>query len=179
MIADLEINEDGNPIRSVSTSNGQGGLERVTHLRAEIRPEHVTRRRTSFPSSMTPRFSQIRAPGDERGHLVASQFSGPPEWYNLSPQSRRVNRNFQNRWIIDDWFNAEHRVRDFLDLGGDRQVNWTVDMNYIDDSNRPHEYRLDVEYLENGERSRDHNFPSLYAVIPNPLNQRSLTVPRG
>lgn len=77
---------------------------------------------------------------------MASQFSGPPIRQNLSPQAPRVNRNLGYRSLTTDWFNTEAEVRRFLDLGGNRYVIWSVAMSYIGNSNRPHEYHLQVAF---------------------------------
>jgi len=119
------------PIYLVTTDLGPGNFERVSSLRARIYPHHVRERdRVSFPrSGLTERrFNVMREGNDERGHVLASQFSGPPEWNNLVPQTPRVNRNYQVRYITTDWFGAEYRVREFLIGGSLRYVDWDVDM---------------------------------------------------
>lgn len=137
------------PIKRVEYSHGQGGEKRVHKLYAEIRS--TTDQRTSFPTSgeIERWYQAIRADGDERGHLVASQFKGPIEWYNLSPQHKAVNRNVKIRHILVDWFNTEKEVREFLDASNNRHVSWTVDMTFDGDSNRPENYRLQVKFFEN------------------------------
>lgn len=140
------------PIRVVETEIGVHGSERITRVYAEIYPRHVTNNaRVNFPRSgdIERWYQTIRTPGDERGHLVASQFSGPPSWYNLSPQSPRVNRNAGYESITTDWFCTETEVRNFLQLSTSRNVIWIVDLVYQANSDRPVRYRLRVIFLMN------------------------------
>lgn len=79
---------------------------------AIINPQHLRRgrgSRVSFSSSgqIGRYFQAISARGDERGHIVASTFSGPPAWHNLSPQNARANRNMDYQSITTDWFGTE------------------------------------------------------------------------
>lgn len=144
---------DGSPIHVVETSAGQGGNLRVNYLEAVIQPRHLrSNGRVNFPRSgpVESHFRAISAPGDERGHLVASQFSGPPSIFNLSPQNARVNRNAGFQALNTDWFGAECEVARFLGSGGNRFVMWTVTMSYIGDSNRPNEYHLEARFVSNG-----------------------------
>lgn len=161
------FNDPNMPIRVVDTSAGQDNRQRIDHLYAEIYPRHVTtRQRVNFPRSgpVEELFRGISAQGDQRGHLVASQFSGPPRWYNLSPQNSRVNRNRGYQSITTDWYGTECEVREFLQQGGNRYVTWTVDMSYIGNSNRPNEYHLRVNYIENGS-----NISSIDTRLHNPF----------
>lgn len=151
----FRVTEDGSPIEEVYTSYGLNDHERVTYIRAVIRPNHInTAGRNNFPRSgiLNNYFQAGMAQGDERGHLVGSQFSGPAEWYNLSPQNMRVNRNAGYQSIITDWYETECEVRRFLNQGGDRCVTWEVTMNYEGNSNRPTSFHLQVNFYENGNR---------------------------
>lgn len=144
-------NDPNNPIREIHTTYGQADHERVTYIRAVITPHHINNGdRINFPTTghLGTYYQEAMAPGDERGHLVASQFSGPAVWYNLSPQNARVNRNAGYQSITTDWYNTECEVRRFLDQGGNRSVIWEVDMNYVRDSNRPDTYHLRVAFME-------------------------------
>lgn len=170
----LRFNDNHMPIRLVETSMGAGGEERIMSLHAEIRPHHVTtNQRVNFPTSgpLEKHFKKVKAPGDERGHLVASQFSGPPQWYNLSPQNSRVNRNLGYQSITTDWYGAECEVRQFLQHGGNRYVSWTVSMTYKGASNRPNDYHLRVKFVENG---RETGRP-IDARIHNPTKSQDST----
>lgn len=168
---------DGSPITSYTTDIGDGGLERVTQLKAEIRPEHIASGRTSFPSSAGARFNM--AQGDELGHIVGSQFSGPIEWYNLTPQSSFVNRNVGGERVVSDWYKTERKARKYLGLGGNRQVNWNVNMDYNDGSNRPSYYRLSVDYLENGAPTRNEEFGADHIYLRNsPAGGAGFSIPR-
>lgn len=147
------------PIVNASTSFGDHGLERVDEIFAQIYPRHNLPRayygrheRVNFSRSgdIEIRFQSIRAFGDERGHLVASQFSGPPRWYNLSPQNARVNRHEGFFSLSHSWFEAECEVRQFLHPGANRYVNWRVEMDYNGTSNRPYQYHLMVNFFDNG-----------------------------
>lgn len=162
------------PIKRVETSFGKGNLERIDHLRAEIHPRHITtKQRVNFPTSgpIERKYQAVKEPGDERGHLVASQFSGPAEWYNLSPQNSRVNRNLGYQSITTDWYGAECEVRKFLgEAGGNRYVSWTVDMTYVGDSNRPRQYHLKVDFIKNGRIEK-----SIDTRIRNPLKSEDST----
>lgn len=148
------------PIRSVEISHGVGDHVRITSLYAEIYPRHLTnRQRIDFPTRGETEmwFREISYEGDMHGHLVAGQFSGPPEWFNLSPQNIRVNRNRPFESITTEWFHIDCEVRQFLEQDGDRYVSWTVDISYPGDSNRPNDYHLHVDFIENGRRRKDIN----------------------
>lgn len=145
--------QDGSPIHLVETSTGRGGNLRINYLEAVIQVRHLrSGGRVNFPRSglVEQHFKAIKAPGDERGHLVASQFSGPPTIYNISPQNARVNRNKNYQSLNTDWFGAECEVAQFLGKGGNRFVMWSVTMSYIGDLNRPNEYRLQARFVSNG-----------------------------
>lgn len=114
------FNEPNMPIRVVQTSFGQGNRERIDHLYAEIHPKHLSKNNSmNFPTSGSVEdwYKGIRAPGDERGHLVSSQFSGPPNWYNLSPQNARVNRDRGHMSISTDWYESLKKVLNDMCLG--------------------------------------------------------------
>lgn len=167
------FNSQDMPINKVETSFGKDHLERIDYLRAEIHPRHVTtNQRVNFPTSgaLGQKFENIKEPGDERGHLVGSQFSGPPEWYNLSPQNSRVNRNLGYQSITTDWYGTECEVRKFLDQGGSRHVVWEVYMTYQGDSNRSHEYHLKVDFIKNGKIEK-----SIDTRIRNPTKSQNST----
>lgn len=141
------------PIKRVVSSFGIHNLKRVDYLYAEIHPCHLTNdRRISFPRTdeFETWYQRIRASGDERSYLVPPQFSGPPEWYNFSPQNVRVNRHLEAQTFTTDFFAAECQVREFLEKGGNRYVSWTLNMTYVTVSNRPDSYRLQVKFFNNG-----------------------------
>ena len=75
------FNDPNNPIKLVGTNtNGQGGVERIVNLYAEIRPHHLTTGvRNDFPQwgAIERHFQAIRAPGNERGHLGAGKHIQP------------------------------------------------------------------------------------------------------
>ena len=165
---ELEFNDSQHPIQKVKTSFGQGNRERIDELTAIIQYHHIrANQRVSFPLSgeLETKYQAIKADGDERGHLVASQFSGPPEWFNLSPQNQRVNRNVGYNSITKDWYGTECEVRKFLDGGNGRSIKWQVKMKYDGNSNRPKEYRLKVSFYENGKEKRN----DIETTIKNPL----------
>lgn len=167
------FNEKNMPIKVVETSKGQGGQERIIHLNADIKPSHRrSNDRVNFPRSgkIEKYFKAIKADGDERGHLVASQFSGPPQWYNLSPQNARVNRNAGYQSLTTDWYGTECEVSKFLSQGGNRHVSWTVDMTYILDSNRPDEYHLQVDFFNGNKKLK-----SIDSLIRNPFKKEDST----
>lgn len=163
-----------NPIVYIETdSNTIDNLERVTVLEAIIHPRHVTtNQRVDFKGSdIERRFQQVKHDdSDERGHLLASQFSGPPEWYNLTPQNVRVNRNLGYRSITLSWFEAECEVRKFLLEGGQRFVIWNVGMNYIGESHRPTSYHLKVQFWDSGRL--DH---AIDTTVRNPFGKEDTT----
>lgn len=151
---ELLFNERNMPIKRVVFSFGQGPRKRVDYVEAEIYPRHLTdQKRDDFPGpALNEYFRGIRAPGDERGHLVGPQFSGPGQWYNLSPQNARVNRHIDYQCITTDWYGAECEVRKFLGESTNRYVSWIVNNTFIEDSNRPHEYHLQVTFYENSRK---------------------------
>lgn len=176
------FNEAHNPVRSILVHRTSENFERVERLEAEIRPDHVEHvvenGRVNFPTRLNQRFTQMKRQNDEKGHLVGAQFSGPAEWYNLSPQTSRVNRNVNGVWLHEDWFKTEGKAREFLNLGGERKVNWTVRMEYTDgNAIRPTGFHLDVKYLENGTQTRNLKYPDTIIYISNSSDGASLTVP--
>lgn len=168
-----KFNDPHMPIVLVETSIGRGNLERIAYLRADIYPRHkTTNQRVNFPTSgpIEKYFKAIKAPGDERGHLVASQFSGPPQWYNLSPQNARVNRNLGYQSLTTDWYGSECEVAKFLGLGGKGHVLWTVSMKFIGDSNRPNEYYLQADFYDGNKKVN-----SIDSHIHNPFKSQDST----
>lgn len=143
---------------------------------ARIVPGHIVpaggRRDFRRDRATNTLFQRISVGDDERGHIVASQFSGPPEWYNLTPQSPKINRNEGTRHIIADWFNNERGVREYLEPNGalatdGRYVIWNVSMIYDngDFRYRPTAYLLSVKNMTVDDRV----FSEIYTSIPNPL----------
>lgn len=148
----VRINSYTNPIIQYVTSTTRDGLPRVDHLEADIYPRHLGQKREDFSTNgrLQTRWLQMKQDNDERGHLVAAQFGGPAEWYNMAPQHKRVNYNRGGRQILTDWANTEKTVKDFIRGGVDRHVRWVVDMKYKLDSIRPDEFTLNVYFFENG-----------------------------
>jgi len=153
------------PVRQVCT---QSGL--VRSIDALILARHFRRgpgSRVNFPSSLTRsrEYQRAKLPGDEAGHLVGSQFSGPPTAWNLSPQNRAVNRNAGSRFLISDWYGAEREVARYFETAGPNgQARWRVDLSYNDRAHptRPSEFRLRVDFGRGG---------------PSPLETRILNAP--
>lgn len=140
------------PITSVVTDKGKGGQLRVISLEAKITPDHL-KTKMHFPRTgkVQQHFLAVKSDGDERGHLLGAQFSGPPDILNLSPQSPVVNRNEGYQALTTDWYNTECEVAEFLGKGGDKDyVSWKVTMSYDGDSNRPKEYHLQVDKVSEG-----------------------------
>lgn len=140
------------PITEYWTNTGEGNLDRVTRIVAIIRPGHLGRRRTNFGNDFDDLFERISEDGDDRGHLVASQFGGPAVWYNLSPQSPKVNRNLQTRHCLNDWCKVESEMKNYLQTPGEprddsKYVIYTVKMSYVGTSNRPDMYELMVKFM--------------------------------
>lgn len=67
------------------------GVRRVEALEALILPRHKINNRTEFPNKFFDNMKTLGyLPGeDDRFHLVASDFSGPPELYNMIPGKER------------------------------------------------------------------------------------------
>lgn len=153
----LEFNEYSMPITKVESSIAVHNNERVDYIEATILPRHISKQsRIDFPTGgpLDEKFLLTRHPGDERGGLIGSQFSGPPEWYNLSPYNARANRKTGYRAITADWFKLECAIRLFLNKGsqgGERFVTWKGNQTYVGDSNRPDSYFVSVEFNHNGE----------------------------
>ena len=109
--------------------------ERVELVAATISPLHYrANNRVDFPSSGNTSSQYMRdnldgLAEDERGHIVASMFSGPPELYNLFPQHRGVNGNYQESHILVDWYQTELRMRDHLS-NNRGYVRWEVALSY-------------------------------------------------
>lgn len=181
------INEPGNPIRSIEVSRVPvatiPNFERVNRLKAVICPTHIRANgRVDFPrdNAFLARFEAMRHEEDEEGHLVASQFSGPPTWYNLSPQTKELNRNVHVRHLIENWFSAEHFVRKFLELDGDRQVNWDVEMIYADENSlRPQRFKLHVDFVVPSGQPENTDYRDSIIDISNNPNGPQLSVGPG
>lgn len=111
--------------------------ERVEVVAATITPLHYRRNnRVDFPDSGNTSTQYMRdylnaLSEDERGHIVASMFTGPPQLYNLFPQHRGVNRNYRESHILVDWYQTEIRMREFLD-NNRGYVRWEVALSYDD-----------------------------------------------
>ena len=62
------------------------------YLRVKI--TRTSPRRTNFSQSYDNRMRKMqKKPGDEKGHILASQFGGPAQLFNLMPQYAGQNRN--------------------------------------------------------------------------------------
>ena len=111
--------------------------ERVELVAATITPLHYrANNRVDFPNSGNTSTQYMRdnldaLPEDERGHVVASMFTGPPVLYNMFPQHRSVNRNYQGSHILVDWYQTELRMREFLE-NNRGYVRWEVALSYDD-----------------------------------------------
>ncbi|CAF2869093.1 unnamed protein product [Rotaria sp. Silwood2] len=134
-------NDPNNPIQESVVRRLPRGLfgytERVEFVIARITPRHYNpNNRVNFPSSGSTSTQYMRTnlnalSGDERGHIVASVFNGPPAAYNMFPEHRSLNRNYRASHILIDWFEAEGRIRQHLQNNiGD--VQWEVALSYDD-----------------------------------------------
>ncbi|CAF2505214.1 unnamed protein product [Rotaria sp. Silwood2] len=137
----IRPNDPNNPIQESIVRQLPRGLfahtERVEFVIARITPRHYNpNNRVDFPSSGSTSTQYMRTnlnalAGDERGHIVASVFGGPPVAYNMFPQHRSLNRNYRASHILVDWFEAEARIRQHL--GNNRgDVQWEVALSYDD-----------------------------------------------
>ena len=135
-------NDPANPIQGTLVRTLTRGpiwnrryTERVELVAATITPLHYQRNnRVDFPSSGNTSTQYMRdnldgLAEDERGHVVASMFSGPPELYNMFPQHRGVNRNYQESHILVDWYQTELRMREHLE-NNRGYVRWEVALSY-------------------------------------------------
>ena len=91
---EIDGTEIDHPVTEFRTSRGSGGHERVDSLTAIIYQKHLKPKedmRRTFPRTVAfeDRFGAIKAEGDERGHLVASQFSGPQDSHESTREPRR------------------------------------------------------------------------------------------
>ena len=114
---------------------GRRQTERVELVAATITPLHYRRNnRVDFANSGNTSTQYMRdnldgLTTDERGHIVASMFSGPPQLYNMFPQHRGVNRNYQESHILVDWYQTEIRIREHLE-NNRGYVRWEVALSY-------------------------------------------------
>jgi hypothetical protein len=148
-----EINEDDNPVERIYKFHpiSPPDVWLVLGVEAVIGFEHLTKNRTSFSDQWNNRMRYLNArgynnpinfPKDHKGHLVASQFNGPIDWYNLVPQSPLLNLGL--------WKENENTVKKWLlDYAGSCPfVIWRVAINYnIKQSNRPKGFKLVIEYI--------------------------------
>jgi hypothetical protein len=56
-------------------------------------------------------------PGDEKGHFIASMFSGSPMWYNLMPLHKGSNHNVGNK-MVQTYADMEREIAKFLKDNG-------------------------------------------------------------
>lgn len=146
----IRPNDPTNPIqesvvRRIPTGRpGQSHTERVEFVSATITPLHYRRNeRTNFPNSGNTSLTYMREnlnglEHDERGHTVASMFSGPPHFYNMFPQQRGLNRNFQAVHLLTDWYETELRMREHLE-DNRGTVRWEIALSYANENTgRPH-----------------------------------------
>lgn len=93
-----KFNDWNNPIKVVGTNtDGQGGVERIMHLYAEIYPRHLTTgQRSNFPRSgaIERHFQAIRAEGHTR--LMRHLF--PFIWFTYVGNLLRFFLYFYRRW---------------------------------------------------------------------------------
>ncbi|UJR08796.1 hypothetical protein I4U23_013052 [Adineta vaga] len=142
----INPNDPNNPIqqtivRTVTHGRFTGRVqtERVEFVVATITPLHYRRNhRVNFPDSGNTSTDYMRQNmnglvEDERDHIVASMFSGPPELYNMFPQHRSLNRNYRQSHLLVDWYQTELRIREHLE-NNRGSVRWEVALSYDDDS---------------------------------------------
>ncbi|CAF1285358.1 unnamed protein product, partial [Didymodactylos carnosus] len=133
-------NDINNPIEESIVRPIRGGLfnqvrtERVEFVHARIRPQHYRpNNRVNFGGGNTSteymRQHMNALPGDERGHIVASVFSGPPQLYNMFPQHNSMNRNYHASHLLVDWRETENRMQRHLANGGG-DIVWNVGFSY-------------------------------------------------
>ncbi len=107
----------------VTVSWWQGKIKRAKGITATIvRADYP---RTDFPDNMPEWWHDFIAATSamgqmwEKGHLLASQFGGPPTEYNLAPQHLRVNRGPIQM--------CDNRIKEDLACG---PVKFTIVVNY-------------------------------------------------
>jgi len=145
-IREIRPNSTANPIELSVVRTLTHGIwpfqrttERVELVAATITPLHYRRNnRVDFPDSGNTSTTYMRNnlnafTTDERGHVVASMFSGPPELYNMFPQHRGLNRNYRESHLLVDWYQTEIRMREFLE-NNRGYIRWEVALSYNDDN---------------------------------------------
>lgn len=105
-------------IRKIGTDHHGDVVYRTELMEALYTPESYTPDGKGF--SHSGKFSKrymtkfLNAhPNDERGHLIPRVLGGPPELFNMVPQSAEVNRNSGGRDPGPNWYIKELTMTNF------------------------------------------------------------------
>jgi len=89
--------------------------------------------------------------GDQGGHIIAAQFDGPPDAFNIFPQDSAFN---SGKWSESAWANMEREWAEHLKAG--KRVDISAELRYPDNGRRPDE--LHVKYDVSDGKSREFIF---------------------
>lgn len=116
-------------------TNGMGRnidmkVDRLEKIPGELRVRDVDQQRLC-------RQMKDGRPGDDGGHLLASEFGGPKEQVNLSPMNSYINRH-------GEWRRMEKFVEKALD-GGKSVTDYRVKSAYDGESLRPEKFTVSMK----------------------------------
>ncbi|MBQ6338805.1 MAG: DNA/RNA non-specific endonuclease [Kiritimatiellae bacterium] len=116
-------------------TNGMGRnidmkVDRLEKIPGELRVRDVDQQRLC-------RQMKDGRPGDDGGHLLASEFGGPKEQVNLSPMNSYINRH-------GEWRRMEKFVEKSLD-GGKSVTDYRVKSTYEGESFRPEKFTVSMK----------------------------------
>jgi len=96
-----------------------------------------------FGSSLNYRFAQLSAEDDDhKGHLIANSLGGPPFYWNLIPQTPKLNKGNGRK---PNWRSTEITIEGWLERDC-HWVDWTLQLTYPSDYTRPYRFDLRVKY---------------------------------
>ena len=127
-----------------NTTYVKSGYEFTTdHLGRPIKVEGGLAKGKSTRTAEQTKTGHLGNTGDEGGHLIGSQFKGPSDAFNLTPQTRALNRGKGSAWtkMERDWAKA-------LDEGKDVKVNIQPKYNPGNTGVRPDSF--EVQYTIDG-----------------------------
>ena len=105
-------------------------VDKVEKIPSELRVRDVEQQRLC-------RLLKDGQPGDDGGHMLASEFGGPKEQVNLSPMNSYINRH-------GEWRRMEKFVEKALD-GGQTVTEYRVKSAYDGDSLRPERFTVSMK----------------------------------
>lgn len=118
-------------------------LARTTRVSGNLRLEKGVRNQ-----DIQDEVRSLGVKGDQGGHIIAAQFDGPPDAFNLFPQDSAFNLG---KWSKSAWANMEREWAEHLKAG--KRVDVSAELRYPGNGRRPDE--LHVKYDVSDGKSRE------------------------